>query len=42
MTRHGQREVSIVSPEAALAGELTLPPGAPGIVLSAHGSGSSG
>jgi len=42
VTRHGQREVSIVSPEATLAGELTLPPGAPGIVLSAHGSGSSG
>jgi predicted alpha/beta-hydrolase family hydrolase len=39
--RHGQREVSIVTPEATLVGELTLPPGAPGIVLFAHGSGSS-
>ena len=35
------RELSIVTPDATLAGELWLPPGAPGIVLFAHGSGSS-
>ena len=41
MTRHEQREVAIATPEATLTGDLTLPPGAPGIVLFAHGSGSS-
>jgi pimeloyl-ACP methyl ester carboxylesterase len=35
------REVSIVTEDATLAGEAWLPPGAPGIVLFAHGSGSS-
>ena len=35
------REVSIVAPDATLAGEAWLPPGARGIVLFAHGSGSS-
>jgi pimeloyl-ACP methyl ester carboxylesterase len=35
------REVSIVTADATLAGEAWLPPGAPGIVLFAHGSGSS-
>jgi dienelactone hydrolase len=41
MTRHAPREVAVVTPDATLAGDLTLPPGAPGIVLFAHGSGSS-
>ena len=36
-----RREVSIVTPEATLTGDLTLPPDARGIVLFAHGSGSS-
>jgi putative phosphoribosyl transferase len=36
-----QRDVGIVTPDAALAGELWLPDGAPGVVLFAHGSGSS-
>ena len=36
-----RREVSIGTADAALAGEVWLPPGAPGIVLFAHGSGSS-
>jgi dienelactone hydrolase len=35
------REVSIVAADATLAGEAWLPPGARGIVLFAHGSGSS-
>jgi len=35
------REVSIDTADATLAGEAWLPPGAPGIVLFAHGSGSS-
>jgi dienelactone hydrolase len=33
--------VSIVTADATLAGDAWLPPGAPGIVLFAHGSGSS-
>jgi putative phosphoribosyl transferase len=41
MTTVDRREVSIVTPDATLAGEVWLPPGAPGIVLFAHGSGSS-
>jgi putative phosphoribosyl transferase len=41
MTTVDQREVSIVTPDATLAGEVWLPPAAPGIVLFAHGSGSS-
>jgi len=36
-----QRDVNIATPDAGLAGELWLPPDAPGIVLFAHGSGSS-
>jgi putative phosphoribosyl transferase len=36
-----RREVSIGTADATLAGEVWLPPGAPGIVLFAHGSGSS-
>jgi putative phosphoribosyl transferase len=36
-----RREVSIDTADATLAGEVWLPPGAPGIVLFAHGSGSS-
>ena len=38
MTSH---EVSIPSGEINLGGELNLPPHAPGVVLFAHGSGSS-
>lgn len=41
MTTIERREVSIVTPDAALAGEVWLPAGARGIVLFAHGSGSS-
>jgi putative phosphoribosyl transferase len=41
MTTIERREVSIVTPDATLAGEVWLPAGAPGIVLFAHGSGSS-
>lgn len=41
MTAVDRREVSIVTADAMLAGEVWLPPGAPGIVLFAHGSGSS-
>jgi len=36
-----RREVSIVTSDATLAGEAWLPSGATGIVLFAHGSGSS-
>lgn len=39
--RTQEREVSIVTADATLTGEAWLPPGAPGIVLFAHGSGSS-
>ena len=35
------RDVSIVTTDASLAGEVWLPPAARGIVLFAHGSGSS-
>jgi putative phosphoribosyl transferase len=41
MTTIERREVSIVTPDARLAGEVWLPAGARGIVLFAHGSGSS-
>jgi len=41
MTTIERREVSIVTPDATLAGEVWLPAGARGIVLFAHGSGSS-
>jgi pimeloyl-ACP methyl ester carboxylesterase len=41
MTTVDRRDVSIVTPDATLAGEVWLPPEAPGIVLFAHGSGSS-
>jgi putative phosphoribosyl transferase len=41
MKTHGRRDVVIETAEAALAGELWLPDGAPGVVLFAHGSGSS-
>jgi putative phosphoribosyl transferase len=34
-------DLSIITPEATLQGELQLPPGASGVVLFAHGSGSS-
>jgi dienelactone hydrolase len=36
-----QRDVTLVAPDARLDGEVWLPAGAPGIVLFAHGSGSS-
>jgi putative phosphoribosyl transferase len=36
-----EREVSLTAGEARLSGTLTLPTGAKGIVLFAHGSGSS-
>jgi pimeloyl-ACP methyl ester carboxylesterase len=36
-----QRELSIVTPDARLNGDAWVPEGAPGIVLFAHGSGSS-
>jgi pimeloyl-ACP methyl ester carboxylesterase len=36
-----RRDVSIDTAHTPLAGEVWLPPGAPGIVLFAHGSGSS-
>jgi len=40
---HGRSSaaVRIAVPDVALAGELTLPAGAPGLVVFAHGSGSS-
>ena len=41
MTAIERREVSIGTPDAKLAGEVWLPDGASGIVLFAHGSGSS-
>jgi putative phosphoribosyl transferase len=41
MTIVERREVSIGTPDATLAGEVWLPGGASGIVLFAHGSGSS-
>ena len=36
-----RRDVSIITTDATLSGEVWLPPRAPGIVLFAHGSGSS-
>lgn len=41
MDKLSQREVTVVTPDARLGGEVWLPAGAPGIVLFAHGSGSS-
>lgn len=41
MTTLRRRELSLQLDDAILDGELWLPPGAPGIVLFAHGSGSS-
>jgi len=41
MTAVERRDVSITTPDATLAGEVWLPEGATGIVLFAHGSGSS-
>jgi putative phosphoribosyl transferase len=41
MTIVERREVSIGTPDATLAGEVWLPGGTSGIVLFAHGSGSS-
>ena len=41
MSKIQQREVTIKTPDAQLDGEAWLPTGAPGIVLFAHGSGSS-
>jgi putative phosphoribosyl transferase len=41
MDKISQREVTVVAPDARLGGEVWLPEGAPGIVLFAHGSGSS-
>ena len=41
MTDHVEREVRIASGAASLAGDLAIPAGAKGIVLFAHGSGSS-
>jgi pimeloyl-ACP methyl ester carboxylesterase len=38
---HVEREVRIAAGPASLAGDLTVPAGAKGIVLFAHGSGSS-
>ena len=38
---HVEREVAIPADGASLAGNLTIPAGAKGIVLFAHGSGSS-
>jgi len=41
LTDHVEREVRIASGAASLAGDLAIPAGAKGIVLFAHGSGSS-
>ena len=41
VTDHVEREVRIPAGEALLAGDLAVPAGAKGIVLFAHGSGSS-
>ena len=38
---HVQRPVAILAGNASLAGDLTVPAGANGVVLFAHGSGSS-
>jgi dienelactone hydrolase len=39
-TAHGERAVEIPTDGVRLAGDLTIPAGAPGIVVFAHGSGS--
>jgi len=41
MSEREHRELSIVTPDATLVGDLQLPAGARGVVLFAHGSGSS-
>jgi putative phosphoribosyl transferase len=41
MDKIPQRDVTVVAPDARLSGEVWLPEGASGIVLFAHGSGSS-
>jgi dienelactone hydrolase len=41
MTDHVERPVMIAAGDASLAGDLNVPAGANGIVLFAHGSGSS-
>jgi dienelactone hydrolase len=41
MDKLTQRDLTVVTPDARLSGEAWLPAGAPGIVLFAHGSGSS-
>jgi dienelactone hydrolase len=41
MNEISRRDVTVVTPDARLGGEVWLPAGAPGIVLFAHGSGSS-
>ena len=41
MTGMEQKDVTIVTPGATLSGDLRLPVAAPGVVLFAHGSGSS-
>src|SRR3954454_11750963 len=38
---HVEREVAIPARDASLTGDLTVPAGARGVVLFAHGSGSS-
>jgi putative phosphoribosyl transferase len=40
-TEHGPSSVRVTAGPAVLAGDLTIPPHARGIVVSAHGSGSS-
>ena len=39
-TAHSERAVEIPAGDARLAGDLTIPPGATGMVVFAHGSGS--
>lgn len=41
MEAYDVKDVELWAGDVALAGELTLPPGAAGLVLFAHGSGSS-
>ncbi len=41
MNKIERKDLTIATPEATLSGELSLPSVAPGIVLFAHGSGSS-
>ena len=40
-TAHPGIEVTVAAEDVRLQGELTIPPGARGIVVFAHGSGSS-